>query len=196
MPNEPRSLVQNLLSHSGDRIRYNTFQSTGEIRMATGSTVHFGRYNSHLALTGTPDNLDEDYARVDYNGYQAVIKAAPNNQILLQYRGLPKQSEPRVLRLPPNCAAPLYTKEQLEEAVANHDINELGRGITRAYLTEHQLDQDGITAQGPEVGFSNQALYQALQIHQPQPQNAVYAIPDEQANRPREAAQRIDIPYN
>lgn len=192
----PNELVHTVLKNSADRIRYHTAQTTGTITMSTGSSVYFGQHDNALTLVTDPDDLDEPQSQLDHNGYQAVIKAAPDHSITLRYHCVPNKDTSQTLQIPPGCAAPLYTHGQLREATARHATHDLHRGITDVFHAKTEMDEPGINALRGRIGFSNQALYKALQAHQPQPPNAIYLMQGEQPDSPRQAAQRIDIPNN
>lgn len=194
MKHTAEDLVDNILCHSADRIRYNTFSSSGELRIAQEAAVHLGQYEGKLTVTSETAVLDDYHATVEVHDYHSTIRASPRNTLVLQYRGLPNQDEPRIQQLPPGFPAPLYTRGQLERAVANNDVDELRQGLTRAFLTETSMSEDSLNVLGTEIGFSNAAAYRAMQITQPRPPDETYEERDNLANNPSETAYRIDLP--
>lgn len=186
-------LVNRILDHSADRIRFNTRSSEGELSLAQGATAHIGRYQSGIGIAATTQPFTEELASVELHGSQPIIRAGPRNAITVQYQSLPNKDKPFTMRLPPRLPAPLLEPSQLKEAATNN-AGALRRGVTRAYLTDHDTGQPGIKAQGTEIGFSNQAVYQSQMIYDTKPENTLYMMPGEQPGYPKNAAHRIDIP--
>ncbi len=183
-------LVNRILDHSDDRIRFNTKSTSGELRLANKTTAHIGRYQDSVGLATTPHLFNEELARIEYNGAHPMIKAAPENAITVQYQNLPGTDSPRTMRVPPGLPAPLFTPGQLRQAVTTNHEN-LRRGVTRAYLTDHETRATNVRAHGTEIGFSNQAIYEATTI--PMTSETTTYTADHAAHHAADITHRIDI---